>query len=81
MDPRRRAFVATLSAALATRSLPTNAQQRTSLRTVGVLMGLANDEEAQIRAKIIEQGLAKRGWVVVKISASSTGMPTATRGS
>jgi putative ABC transport system substrate-binding protein len=64
MDPRRRAFVATLSAVLATRSLPTNAQQTTSLRTVGVLMGLANDTEAQIRAKIIEQGLAKRGWIV-----------------
>jgi putative ABC transport system substrate-binding protein len=64
MDPRRRAFVATLSAALATRSLPTNAQQTTSLRTVGVLMGLANDTEAQVRAKIIEQGLAKRGWIV-----------------
>ena len=31
---------------------------------VGVLMGLANDEEAQVRARIIEQGLAKRGWVV-----------------
>jgi putative ABC transport system substrate-binding protein len=64
MDPRRRAFVATLSAALATRSLPTNAQQATSLRTVGVLMGLANDAETQARAKVIEQGLAKKGWVV-----------------
>jgi putative ABC transport system substrate-binding protein len=64
MDPRRRAIVATLSAALATRSFPTNAQQATSLRTVGVLMGLANDAEAQVRAKIIEQGLAKRGWVI-----------------
>ena len=31
---------------------------------VGVLMGLANDEEAQVRVKIIEQGLAKRGWIV-----------------
>jgi putative ABC transport system substrate-binding protein len=64
MDPRRRAIVATLSAALATRSFPTNAQQATRLCTVGVLMGLANDAEAQVRAKIIEQGLAKRGWVV-----------------
>ncbi|HWX84097.1 MAG TPA: ABC transporter substrate-binding protein [Xanthobacteraceae bacterium] len=64
MDPRRRAFVATLSAALATRSFPASAQQASSLRIVGVLMGLANDAEAQVRAKIIEQGLAKRGWVV-----------------
>jgi putative tryptophan/tyrosine transport system substrate-binding protein len=64
MDPKRRAFVASLSAALATRSIPTNAQQATRLRTVGVLMGLANDAETQTRTKIIEQGLANKGWVV-----------------
>jgi putative ABC transport system substrate-binding protein len=64
MDPKRRAFVATLSAALAMRSIPTNAQQATRLRTVGVLFGLANDEETQARAKAIEQGLAKKGWIV-----------------
>jgi putative tryptophan/tyrosine transport system substrate-binding protein len=64
MDLERRAFVATLSAALAMRSIPTNAQQAAHLRTVGVLFGLANDAEAQTRAKIVEQGLAKRGWVV-----------------
>ena len=27
-------------------------------------MGLANDQEAQTRTEVIEQGLAKRGWVV-----------------
>ncbi len=27
-------------------------------------MGIANDEETQARAKVIEQGLAKKGWVV-----------------
>src|ERR1700732_3326894 len=64
MDPERRAFVATLSAALAMRSIPTNAQQAAHLRTVGVLMGLANDAETQARAKAIEQGLAKKGWIV-----------------
>jgi putative tryptophan/tyrosine transport system substrate-binding protein len=64
MDPERRAFVAFLSAALTMRSIPTNAQQATHLRTVGVLMGLANDAETQARAKIIEQGLAKKGWIV-----------------
>jgi putative ABC transport system substrate-binding protein len=64
MDPRRRAIVATLSAALATRSFPTNAQQATHLPTVGVLMGLANDAETQARAKAIEQSLAKKGWIV-----------------
>jgi putative ABC transport system substrate-binding protein len=64
MDPERRAFVAFLSAALAMRSIPTNAQQATRLRTVGVLMGLADDAETQARTKAIEQGLAKKGWVV-----------------
>jgi putative tryptophan/tyrosine transport system substrate-binding protein len=59
----RRAFVAFLGAALATRPTSTFAQQA-RLRTVGVLMGIANDEEAQARAKVIEQGLAKRGWIV-----------------
>lgn len=33
-------------------------------RLVGVLMGLANDAEAKTRISAIEQGLAKKGWVV-----------------
>jgi putative ABC transport system substrate-binding protein len=64
MDLERRAFVAFLSAAMALRSFPTCAQAATQLRTVGVLFGLANDAETQARAKVIEQGLAKKGWVV-----------------
>jgi putative ABC transport system substrate-binding protein len=60
----RRTFLAFLSAALAMRSIPTNAQPAAQLRTVGVLMGLANDQETQARAKVIEQGLAKREWIV-----------------
>ena len=64
MDPERRAFLTFLGAALAVRSIPTNAQPETRLRTVGVLMGLANDAETQRRAKVIEQGLAKKGWFV-----------------
>ncbi len=61
----RRAFLALLSAALATRPIPANAQQPPYLRTVGVLMGLANDdEETRTRTKAIEQGLAKKGWIV-----------------
>jgi putative ABC transport system substrate-binding protein len=59
----RRAFVALLSAALATRSFPAHAQQTNRVRTVGVLMGIANDEETEARTSIIEQGLAKKGWV------------------
>ena len=60
----RRVFVAFLSAALTMRSISTNAQQKTQLRTVAVLMGIANDDETQARAKVIEQGLAKKGWIV-----------------
>jgi putative ABC transport system substrate-binding protein len=64
MDSERRAFVAFLSVALAMRWTLTYAQPATRLRTVGVLMGIANDAETQARAKVIEQGLAKAGWIV-----------------
>jgi putative tryptophan/tyrosine transport system substrate-binding protein len=64
MDSQRRAFLAFLSTALAMRSSSTNAQQATRERIVGVLMGIANDQETQARANAIEQGLAKKGWVV-----------------
>src|ERR1700692_4420708 len=43
----RRAFVALLCAALAMRPTFTNAQQAGRRRTVGVLMGIADDQEAQ----------------------------------
>ena len=64
MDLERRAFVASLGAALALSPATAFAQQASRIRTVAVLMGLANDEETQARAKLIEQGLAKRGWIV-----------------
>ncbi len=60
----RRAFVALVGAVLAAGPTAARAQQGSRLRSVGVLMGIANDEEAQGRAKVIEQGLAKRGWIV-----------------
>jgi putative ABC transport system substrate-binding protein len=60
----RRAFVAFLGAALAMRSIAADAQSAGRLRTVGVLMGVADDTETRARAKAIEQGLAKRGWIV-----------------
>ncbi len=41
----RRAFMAILGCALASRPVPAVAQQATRPRTVGVLMGLANDAE------------------------------------
>src|ERR1700693_6126208 len=64
VDPERRAFVAFLGAALTMRSIPSSAQQAIRLHTVGVLMGLATDKETQARAKAIEQGLAKKGWII-----------------
>jgi putative ABC transport system substrate-binding protein len=64
MDPERRTFVALLSAALVMRYTSIYAQPAAHLRTVGVLMGLANDAETQARVKVIEQGLAKEGWIV-----------------
>jgi putative ABC transport system substrate-binding protein len=64
MNPGRRAFLASLSAALAVHPKSTHAQQASRLRTVGVLMGLANDAETQARAKALEQGLANKGWII-----------------
>src|SRR5579862_171299 len=64
MNSERRAFLASLGAALAARPTSARAQQAAPLRTIGVLMGLANDAETQARAKAIEQGLANKGWVV-----------------
>src|SRR4051812_17374278 len=61
---KRREFLACLSVALTTQSMPISARQATKLRTVGVLLGLTNDKEMHARAKVIEEGLAERGWVV-----------------
>jgi putative tryptophan/tyrosine transport system substrate-binding protein len=62
MTMNRRAFIPVIAAALT--MCPTRAQQARILRTVGVLMGLAKDEETEARANLIEEGLAKRGWIV-----------------
>jgi putative tryptophan/tyrosine transport system substrate-binding protein len=64
MNLERRAFLTLVGTALTIRSSPTSAQQPARVRTVGVLMGLADDEETRARAKAIEQGLAKKGWIV-----------------
>jgi putative ABC transport system substrate-binding protein len=60
----RRRCAALLGGAIGVWPIALRAQSAERKYLVGVLMGLANDEEAQVRAKIIEQGLAKRGWVV-----------------
>ena len=60
----RRAFLALIGAGALMRVTSIRAQQASHVRTVAVLMGVAKDEETQARAKVIEQGLAKRGWIV-----------------
>ncbi|MGA7452072.1 MAG: ABC transporter substrate-binding protein [Rhodoplanes sp.] len=57
----RRAFLTFLGCALASRPVPSFAQQKT-VRTVGVLIGLANDAETRARNEAFEQGLARDGW-------------------
>jgi putative ABC transport system substrate-binding protein len=62
----RREFIALLSGALAGRTIPANAQQTARPRTVGVLMGFANDVETQARIMAFERGLQAEGWSVGK---------------
>jgi putative ABC transport system substrate-binding protein len=60
----RRTFLALFGAGSVLPATTTFAQQEKKLRTVGVLMGVANDEEIKARAAAIEQGFAQKGWVV-----------------
>jgi putative tryptophan/tyrosine transport system substrate-binding protein len=63
----RRAFVGGFGASLlGLPSTPTYAQPAKHLRTVAVLMGVANDKETEARTEAVETGLAKRGWIVGK---------------
>jgi putative ABC transport system substrate-binding protein len=64
MNPERRTFLACLGATLVARPKSTHAQQVSRVRTIGVLMGHADDAEIEARVKAIEQGLANRGWIV-----------------
>ena len=59
----RREFLATLGGALAAQAIPANAQEL-RVRTVGVLMGFANDAEAKARVQAFEHGLERVGWSV-----------------
>src|SRR4030088_1951035 len=60
----RREVLALLGAALADQAIPVNAQEPVRVRTVGVLMGFANDAEAKARVEAFEQGLKREGWSV-----------------
>ena len=59
---RRREFITLLGGALTSRPIPANAQPAARMRIVGVLMGLADDAEAQGRSMAFEQGLKREGW-------------------
>jgi putative ABC transport system substrate-binding protein len=59
---RRREFITLLGGALAGQAIPANAQEPVRVRTVGVLMGFANDAEAKARVQAFEQGLEREGW-------------------
>src|SRR5215813_11478985 len=59
----RRKFLATLlGGALADQAIRANAQEPVRVRTVGALMGFANDAEAKARTEAFEKGLESEGW-------------------
>ena len=59
---RRRDFITLLGGALADQAIPAKAQEPVRVRTVGVLIGFANDAAAKARVKAFEQGLEREGW-------------------
>jgi putative tryptophan/tyrosine transport system substrate-binding protein len=61
---RRREFITLLGGALTSRPIPANAQPAAGMRTVAVLIGLADDAEARRRSMAFEQGLEREGWFV-----------------
>jgi putative tryptophan/tyrosine transport system substrate-binding protein len=58
---RRREFITLLGGALADQAIPANAQEL-RVRTVGVLIGFANDAGAKARTDAFEKGLESEGW-------------------
>jgi putative ABC transport system substrate-binding protein len=59
---RRREFIRLLGGGLAAQAIPANAQEPVGVRTVGVLMGFADDAEAKARVEVFEKGLKSEGW-------------------
>jgi putative tryptophan/tyrosine transport system substrate-binding protein len=59
---RRREFIALFGGAVAAWPLAARAQQPDRMRRIGVLMGIANDEEGQARLAAFQQGLQTLGW-------------------
>ena len=61
MGIARRQFIAVLGGAAVAGSIASRARSD-GIRTIGFLMGLANDTESQARIKTFEQALEKQGW-------------------
>jgi len=61
---RRRDFITLLGGTLADRAIPANAQEPVHVRTVGALMGFANDADAEARTGAFQRGLEREGWSV-----------------
>jgi putative ABC transport system substrate-binding protein len=60
----RRRFLAFLGGATVMAPIASRAQQSGRMRTIGFLMGLANDAESQARVRAFEQALEKEGWIL-----------------
>ena len=61
---KRREFLTLLGTALMMRTTSSSAQPSNKTVRIGFLMGLADDPEAQARAKAFEEELQKEGWTV-----------------
>jgi putative tryptophan/tyrosine transport system substrate-binding protein len=62
LDLRRRQFLTLLGGILADQAIPANVQEPIRARTIGVLMGFANDAEAKARIEALETALKTQGW-------------------
>lgn len=60
----RRQFVSGAGIVLSGWPLLAHGEAVLHMRSVGVLMGLANDAETQVRAQAFEEGLKQRGWIL-----------------
>jgi putative tryptophan/tyrosine transport system substrate-binding protein len=75
---RWREFITLLGGALADHAIPANAQELVRVRTIGVLMGFANDAEAKARIEALETALESEGWSLGQNLRSSTAIAVLT---
>ena len=60
----RREFITLAGTVLASCPSVARAQASSHVRTIAVLMGLADDDEAKRRLEVFEEGLESKGWIV-----------------